>query len=410
MHGLAQDQGADRVRTFYDAHPYPPPLDDLDKFRLPGEDETTRRVRYHLYWPDKPYRTDLTVLVAGCGTSQAARQALRLPAARVVGIDVSATSIRHSESLKRKYNLDNLDLVQLPIERVDELGCTFDQIVCTGVLHHLPSPDAGLAALRGVLNPGGALYLMVYATYGRAGIYMLQEYCRRLAIGGTDAELLDLADTLKVLPQEHPLVHLIRHAPDFFTPAGLADAFLHPQDRAYTVPELFDFLQRGGFVFGRWWWQAPYLPQCGAVATTPHGARLAQLSRMQQYVAVELLRGTLLRHSVIAYRDDEVDAGLPIDFQSDRWPSFVPLKRGDTICVQKQLPPGAAVVLINQGHTYRDLILPLDSYEKRLFESIDGKRSIDQIVRSLPQKPDRRRARACFERLWWYDHVVFDVT
>ena len=52
---------------------------------------------------------------------------------------------------------------------------TFDQIVCTGVLHHLADPDVGLSALRSVLKPDGAMQLMVYAPYGRTGIYMLQD-------------------------------------------------------------------------------------------------------------------------------------------------------------------------------------------------------------------------------------------
>jgi len=35
-----------------------------------------------------------------------------------------------------------------------------------------------LSALWIVLKPDGAMQLMVYAPYGRAGIYMLQEFCR----------------------------------------------------------------------------------------------------------------------------------------------------------------------------------------------------------------------------------------
>ena len=33
----------------------------------------------------------------------------------------------------------------------------------------------------------------------------------------------------------------------------------------------------------------------------------------------------------------------------------MPIRLPDTICVQERLPPGAAGVLINQTHTYRDL-------------------------------------------------------
>ncbi len=89
-------------------------------------------------------REDISILVAGCGTSQAAKHAMRWPAARVTGIDFSETSVRCTEELKRKYQLDNLQVRQLPLERARELETSFDQIVCTGVLHHLPDPDAGL--------------------------------------------------------------------------------------------------------------------------------------------------------------------------------------------------------------------------------------------------------------------------
>ena len=209
------------------------------------QDPLRRRVDYHLFWPARPFREEFSILVAGCGTSQAAKHALRWPAAQVTGIDFSATSVRCTEDLKRKYELDNLQVHQLPIERAGELETTFDQIVCTGVLHHLPDPDAGLSALRGVLRPEGAMHLMVYAPYGRTGIYMLQEFCRRIGIRATDDEIRDLIAALKALPPGHPLENLLREAPDFLHEAALADALLHPQDRAYSVPQFFDFIKRG---------------------------------------------------------------------------------------------------------------------------------------------------------------------
>jgi SAM-dependent methyltransferase len=118
--------------------------------------------------------------------------------------------VRCTEELKRKYKLDNLEVHQLSIERAGELATTFDQIVCTGVLHHLPDPDAGLKALRSVLDPEGAMHLMVYAPYGRTGIYMLQEFCRRIGIAATDEGIRDLVAALKSLPPGHPLESLLR--------------------------------------------------------------------------------------------------------------------------------------------------------------------------------------------------------
>ncbi len=295
---------AARVREFYEDHPYPPPTDDLDAYRR-NWDDRRRRAESHLFWPDEPYRDDRSILIAGCGTMQAAHYALRWPRARVIGIDVSAKSIAFTQELKRKYALDNLEVRQLAVERAGELGQSFEHVICTGVLHHLADPDCGLRALHDVLEPTGALHVMVYAPYGRAGIYMLQDYCRRLGVGTTDSEISDLAASLKALPSDHPIAPLLRNSPDFANKAGLADALLHPRDRSYSVPQLMDFLDRTGLAFGRWLRQAPYLPWCGALATTPHHNKLVELTPEAQFAAIELFRGTMVRHSVMAYRKDQ---------------------------------------------------------------------------------------------------------
>jgi SAM-dependent methyltransferase len=383
------------VSAFYERHPYPPPHDDIESYRRHWDDQR-RRADSFLFWPHEPYHDDRNILVAGCGTSQAAHYAVRWPNARVVGIDVSTTSIAHTQELKRKHNLDNLEVYQLAVEHAAELEQQFEHVVCTGVLHHLRDPDAGLRALRDVLAPNGAIHFMVYAPYGRAGVYMLQDYCRRLGIEPTDAGIRDLAASLKALPQDHPIVHLLRNSPDFASTAGLADALLHPQDRAYAVPELYKFLDDAGLYFGRWLRQAPYLPWCGALASTPHAARLAALPLREQHAAIELFRGTMVRHSLIAYRRElapiEVDDG------------YIPIRLPDTIVVRERPPAGATAVLINRNHTYTDLYLPIDAQQEVLFAAIDGTRTIAQIA----PKENLDVARAFFEQLWRWDQVVFD--
>src|SRR6516165_10156467 len=215
---LAQRESADAVRAFYESHPYPAPLRDLDRHRELYRNPDRRRALSLLLWPLEEPRTDREILVAGCGTSQAAIHALREPDAHVTAIDISETSLHHTRELQRKYGLRSLDLRRLAIEDVGELGRSFDQIVCTGVLHHLPDPDIGLRSLRSVLSPDGAMHLMVYAPYGRAGIYMLQEYCRKLAICATEADLRDLSTMLAMLSADHPIAGVVRRAKDFRNP------------------------------------------------------------------------------------------------------------------------------------------------------------------------------------------------
>jgi SAM-dependent methyltransferase len=397
---------AGQVTAFYERHPYPPPVDDLEAYRRLWDDRR-RQADSHLFWPHEPYRDDRSILVAGCGTNQAAHYALRWPRAQVIGIDVSAKSIAFTQALKRKHTLDNLEVCQLDVERAAELGRSFEHIVCTGVLHHLPDPDAGLRALREVLEPSGALNVMVYAPYGRAGVYMLQDYCRRLGLGSTATEIRDLAASLKALPLDHPIAQLLRNSPDFANTAGLADALLHPCDRSYSVPELLAFLGRASLAFGRWVRQAPYLPWCGALASTPHQGRLTGMAAEAQYAAIELFRGNMVRHAVVTYRNDRPAPGVPLDFDGEAWLDYRPIRLPDTLAVRDRLPPRATAVLINRNHTSKDLYLPIDARQERLLAGIDGKRTIAEIC---SERDDRSLARDFFQQLWRWDQVVFDTS
>jgi SAM-dependent methyltransferase len=400
----------EEVRDFYEKLPYPAPITSLDEQRERYRDPNRRRALFHRLWPAERPSERQEILIAGCGTSQAARYALREPEARVTAIDLSETSLRHTRELKDKYALKNLELHQLPLESAKELGRSFDLIVCTGVLHHLPDPDLGLRALRNVLNPKGALQLMVYAAYGRAGIYMLQDYCRMLGIGTGAADLGDLGALLEALPKDHPMAALLGRAKDFRQPDALADALLHPRDRAYTVPQLYAWLERCGMSFGRWLEQAPYLPQCGALANSPHAERLGALPEPEQHAAAELFRGTLTQHRLIAHRSDSAGAKPAISFTGEQWRDYIPLRLPWALCIRERAPPGYVAVLLNPAHEHRDLLLPINAWQERLLDAIDGQQSLGDIVQEYETSGGAHRALPFFERLWRFDQIVIDAS
>src|ERR1041385_8781301 len=294
----------DPIVEFYTSHPYPPPLENLDRVRDMWQDRNIHRAEFHLLWPSKEYRADLDVLVAGCGTWQAAKFAVSHPAAGVVAIDISPTSLEHTEALKKKYDLTNLETRQLPIESAVDLDHCFDLIISTGVLHHLLDPDAGLRALRSVLNAEGVMYLMLYAPYARTGVYMLRDYCNRLGIEPTPQEINDLTQVLQMLPPYHPLLAIMRGARGGLDANALVDALLNPRDRTYSVPQLFEFVESNELKFARWYWQAPYSPYCGAIADTPHGPRIAALPERDQFTQMELWRGLISNHDFIVRGSD----------------------------------------------------------------------------------------------------------
>ena len=240
----------------------------------------------------------------------------------------------------------------------------------------------------------------------------LASTCCRSSAGGsasrpTEDGIRELVAALGALPSGHPLGTLLREAPDFRNEAALADALLHPQDRAYSVPQLFELLERCGLPFGRWVKQAPYSPHCGLMARLPQTARLAQLPPVDQHAAVELFRGTMVRHSVVAYRDDDASAPHELSFSGDAWRRYVPIRAPDTISVEERLPSGAAAVLINRSHSHTDIYLPIDAQEKRLYDAVDGARTIGQLAEEQRQ---REIAGPFFQRLGWHDQVVFDAS
>ncbi len=401
---------SESVQSFYERMPYPAPLSNLDRhvevFRNPEQ----RRVRSLLMFPEGAPEGRQDILVAGCGTSQAARIALRDPDARVVAVDISAASLNHLRGLQQKYKLENLELHQLSLLDISNLHHAFDQIICTGVLHHLPDADHGLRELREVLKPDGAMQVMVYASYGRAGIYMMQEYCRLLGVTTSDADLHALAAALRHLPDDHPLRPLLHKVKDFTHPHALADALLHPQDRAYTVPQLFEWLEHCGMAFGRWIEQAPYLPQCGALADTPHAARLAELPEAKQFAAAELFRGTIAQHSFVAYRNDRSRMPQPVRFGGEPWRHYVPVRLPWTKTIREQIPDGSDAVLLNLAHKHDDLYLPVDATEFGLLEQIDGRRTLGEIERACTKRHIADRVPAFFEKLWRYDQIVIDAS
>ena len=169
------------------------------------------------------------------------------------------------------------------------------------------------------------------------------------------------------------MAHLLGKNKDYEHPDALADAILHPKDRAFSVPQIYTWLDRCGMSFGRWIEQAPYLPQGGVLARTPHSAVLNELPESAQHAAVELFRGTITQHKFVAYRSDRTQGKHPIQFSGEQWPTCVPIRLPWTVCDRDGVPAGAVAVLLNQAHKHPDLVLKINAAQLRLFNEIDGR-------------------------------------
>lgn len=360
---------------------YPAPVADMaDAVQNGYYEYADPRLFWPLLWPEgRPAGQPLRVLIAGCGTNQAAYNALCNPHAQVTAIDLSMTSLQHQQYLKEKHGLHNLTLHQLNILDVAQLGQRFDLIVSTGVLHHMPDPDAGLQALAQVLEPHGMMSLMVYGKTLRTGVYVMQDAFRRLGLGQTEADVQLVKTVLSSLPPKHIVNSYISEADDLKYDSGIVDTFLHPQDQAYTVPELIAFIERGGLAFWDWEDRANYSPLSCIPAAHPVHAKLAHLDEVNRWAVVEALTASRGTHRFLVCHPDRARQAPRFLTASDAQAlDFIPMVRYQLQVARTEDEAQGIKPRIKRIHFELDL----EYEEARILELVNGQRTIGDIAAS----------------------------
>lgn len=389
---MTQNPLDDAVSRQYQRWVYPEPIDDLPAW-LEGNWQWFDPSHAHaMFWPDRPHRPDIDILVAGCGANQAAIFAFTNPQARVVGIDVSQASLDHQERLARRYSLGNLELHRLPIEQAGDLGRVFDLVVSTGVLHHMADPDAGATALAACLAPHGVLALMLYAHYGRIGVEMMQGAFRDMGLQQDYRSLDVVKRTLAGLPPDHPVQPYLALAPDLQFDAGIVDTFLHGRDRSYTVDDCLALVRSAGLTFIDWFLKSPYYAPMAP--DDPVHALVSGLPAQQQWAVMERLNPRNACHFFTACRADRPPAAYRIDFSSPVFTGYVPSLRYRCELSGAEISrPGWST--------------PLVPDQLALVELMDGRRSIADIIAATGAS--EQYARELFESLWQLDFVAMGL-
>lgn len=394
---------ADVVSGQYEKWVYPEPIRDLPAWLAGNWQWFDPSHAHRLFWPDRDYRPDLDILVAGCGTNQAAVFAYTNPGATVTAIDVSAASLDHHRFLKEKYGLKNLELHRVPIEEVGSLGRDYDLVISTGVLHHMASPETGMRALAACLRPDAVAAIMLYARYGRIGVEMLQGMFRDLGLSQDEPSLAVVKAAIAALPQDHPLRSYLAVAPDLQFDAGLVDTFLHGRDRSYTVAECLDLVAAGGLVFQDWFLKTSYVPPPETENLFYNSLRT--LSPEKQWAVMERINHRNGCHFFTACRPERSAAAYRVDFTNDRWLEAVPLFRyrcgldGDKI-----FRPGWSTRLMPE--------------QLALVRLVDGRRTIREIVAAAATTEAQPRlnrggtedlGRSVFQALWQRDFLAMGI-
>ncbi|MEI9994746.1 MAG: class I SAM-dependent methyltransferase [Rhizomicrobium sp.] len=180
--------------------------------------------------------TPAEILIAGCGTGrQVALWALRAPQDRFTCIDISHASLGRAEERCAAFGIGNATFRMLDLHDAAALGRRFDVVMCTGVLHHLPDPEAGWTALAGVLKPGGLMHVMVYSRVGRLRVAALRQTLGDIVKGPmSDDTLREIRRRVLALPPTR--THL--RTRDFHSLAGAHDLLAHRHEDPFDIPRI----------------------------------------------------------------------------------------------------------------------------------------------------------------------------
>ena len=311
-----------RVAAQYEALPYPPRDPSEEDSRLIGTWlDDLDLLNHHCFRGERDFDASFRVLVAGGGTGDGTifiAQQLRergIVGARVVHLDLSAAAIDIARARATRRGLEGIEFIQgnlldLPAMNLGE----FDFINCVGVLHHLPDPELGLAALMPTLAPDGAMAVLLYGKIGRIGIYQAQEILRHLPAAASYAERIDQAKRLLAkLPRTNWLARSAELHPDLHqgSDAALYDLLLHSQDRAYDVEEIYRWFadDHGLHIYfsdvhrGR----LPYSPATW-LHDLPELTAISSQSERDQESLAELIGGDLVLHAFFATRGNDTCA------------------------------------------------------------------------------------------------------
>jgi len=377
------------VKQQYEALPYPlrDPADERKRL-IQTIGDNLLVVNHFCFRARKDFRSGFRCLVAGGGTGDSLiylAEQLKNFDAEVVYLDISAASRAIAEERARQRGLANIRWISASIMDIPGLGLgEFDYINCSGVLHHLESAEGGLAALNSVLKQDGAMFLMLYGTYGRREVYDMQALLRAyLPAGASIPEKIAL--TRKLLDNLPPTNSFKRNiamwewefAAGGFGDVGLYDLLLHSQDRCFDVPGVYEFaagegLHVAGFPMGA----DRYDPR--NLVTDPEvRRRLSEFPLPQRQAIAEKISCVLRTHEF--YLSRRTDSVASLDDEDNAlitfWGMFLKQR-----AIAAELKPGQPFIFRDGD---RELSMGGSAISKALLACMDGKTSIRDMYREV---------------------------
>jgi len=379
-----------QVRRQYEQYPYPERRPEDEKKRLSVTAfDGLGKINHYCYRGRRDFRKGFRVLIAGGGTGDALiylAEQLRETDARLVYLDISEASMTIAKKRAEIRKLDRIEWVSgsiLDLPRLD-LG-PFDYINCTGVLHHLADPPAGLACLRDVLADEGAMGIMVYGQYGRTGIYQVQALMRLIDQGEKDPQVCveNAKAAVKCLPATNWFKKVESQFPNWNeNDIEVYDLFLHSQDRAYTVPQLYEWVEGCGLRLVDFCDQKlMYRPEY-ALQNPTLQQKIASLPLRDRQAIAELAFGALSKHSFFVSKEEETMA-RPDDFETIPFLSD-DIPHSQLMAAVQNQPLGKPITLNVRGTQFGLQNTPLTL---AFFQALDGNTPVGTMIQSIEADP-----------------------
>lgn len=382
------------VQDHYLDYPYPLRDPAEEKTRLlQMHGEYLAELNNHLYKGKESFQNKFRVLVAGGGTGDSSTffgVQLKNTNAEVVYLDFSKNSMEIAKKRAEARGLKNITFLNDSIFNIPNLNLgKFDLIQCSGVLHHLTSPDEGLKILADSLKETGGMHLMVYAKYGRTGVYQMQELMRQINVGVTERaqELMNC----KAMLASTPVTNWFARGKELIMDihqgdVGIYDLLLHKQDRCYSIPEIYEFVKGAGLNF------VEFSEINSKLKLRPQNyirdldllRRIQSMTLEKQREICEIITGDIIKHSFYVSKQkdsiatfDDVDNVPYFFYAGENLP-----KQFYEYITSGNIAPGNVMNLTLNNGWLKDvtITLPVGDYSKHIFNIMkDGDHSIKEI-------------------------------
>ena len=394
----AESKDLKQVQDHYLDYPYPHRDPEEDKKRLLKiYGDYLGEINHWLYDGKKNFQKGFRALIAGGGTGDSTvylAEQLKDTDAEIVYLDFSKNSMKIAQERAKNRGLTNIKWINGSILDIPtmKLG-KFDYIQCSGVLHHLASPDAGLRVLTDCLNENGGINIMVYAQYGRTGVYHIQEIMKMVNEGveSRQDEVKNGWEIVNTLPQTNWYNHSRNIIADHINhgDVGMYDMFLHKQDRAYTVPQLYEFVEKAGLNFVEFnSSHSRVMLKLDTYIKNPELLKnLKKLDKAKQQAICEIMCGSIIKHSFYASKKQKPTAKLT---DLDNVPYFytvynVPKQIADYLKINQHLV-GGVMKFSWKSDMLGDVSvnLPVSPYTEHLFrQMIDETKTFKEIHQGI---------------------------